>query len=69
LVASLLVGALALLLLAFRAMPTVPPLAWAPWVAGLQDKSKGVPYGIALSAAALVSYRDTALYHALMAMA
>jgi len=61
--ASLLGGALTLLLLSFRTLPLplpLPPyLAAQQWVQRLHDKKGGVPYGIALAAAALLVYPDT----------
>ena len=56
---SLFGGALTLGLLSFRAMPMPPLLAGQAWVQRLHHKDSGVPYGIALAAAALVVYPDT----------
>jgi prepilin peptidase CpaA len=57
--ASLLGGALTLLLLCFRTLPLPQYLAAQEWVQRLHDKKSGVPYGIALAAAALLVYPDT----------
>jgi prepilin peptidase CpaA len=57
--ASLFGGALTLLLLSFRTLPLPPYLAAQQWVQRLHDKKGGVPYGIALAAAALLVYPDT----------
>jgi prepilin peptidase CpaA len=57
--ASLLGGALTLLLLSFRTLPLPQYLAAQQWVQRLHDKKSGVPYGIALAAAALLVYPDT----------
>ena len=57
--ASLFGGALTLLLLAFRAMPLPPFLATQEWAQRLHQKGGGVPYGIALAAAALFVYPNT----------
>jgi len=57
--ASILGGALTLLLLQFRAMPMPAPLAGRQWAERLHCKGGGVPYGIALAAAALVVYPHT----------
>jgi prepilin peptidase CpaA len=46
-------------LLSFRAMPMPPLLASQPWVQRLHHKDSGVPYGMALAAAALVVYPET----------
>jgi prepilin peptidase CpaA len=57
--AALLGGVLTLLMINFRLLP-LPGfmLRWA-WIARLHQKDAGVPYGIALAAAALLVYPDT----------
>jgi prepilin peptidase CpaA len=57
--ASLLGGALTLLLLQFRAMPLPQLLHGRPWLERLHRGDSGVPYGIALAAAALLVYPHT----------
>jgi prepilin peptidase CpaA len=57
--ASLFGGALTLLLLEFRKRLLPPMLANQPWLARLHDPNGGVPYGIALAAAALLVYPST----------
>jgi prepilin peptidase CpaA len=57
--ASLFGGVLTLVLLQFRKMPLPPMLAGREWVERLHRKDGGVPYGIALAAAALAIYPDT----------
>jgi prepilin peptidase CpaA len=57
--AALLGGALTLLLINFRLLPLPPRIAQWGWVARLHEKKGGVPYGIALAAAALIVYPDT----------
>jgi prepilin peptidase CpaA len=57
--ASLFGGALTLLLLRFRAMTLPPLLLKQEWAQRLHRKDSGVPYGIALAAAALAVYPDT----------
>ena len=57
--ASLLGGALTLLLLQFRQWPLPYPLASQAWLARLHSKETGIPYGIALALAALLIYPDT----------
>ena len=57
--ASLFGGALTLLLLQFRMVPLPALLARQQWVERLHRTDGGVPYGIALAAAALVVYPDT----------
>ncbi len=57
--ASLFGGALTLLLLQFRRLVLPPVLARQPWIARLHGAGSGVPYGIALAAAALMVYPHT----------
>jgi len=57
--ASLLGGALTLVLIQFRKLPLPGPLARQQWIMRLHDKTGGVPYGIALAAAALIVYPKT----------
>ena len=57
--ASLFGGVLTLVLLQFRTMPLPQLLAGQQWAQRLHSKDAGVPYGIALAAAALVVYPDT----------
>jgi len=57
--ASLLGGGLTLLLLEFRRRSLPAPLARTAWVARLHEPDEGVPYGIALAAAALLVYPST----------
>jgi prepilin peptidase CpaA len=58
--ASLLGGALTLLLLQFRRLPLPHILARQHWVLRLHEQGAGIPYGIALAAAALIVYPNTA---------
>lgn len=57
--ASLFGGALTMLLIQFRALPLPAAMAKQPWIMRLHEKGAGVPYGIALAAAALLVYPDT----------
>ena len=57
--ASLLGGALTLLLIQFRAMPMPHFLLGREWAERLHRRDGGVPYGIALAVAALVVYPQT----------
>ncbi len=57
--ASLFGGALTLLLLQFRTSPLPELLERQEWVERLHRKDGGIPYGIALAAAALAVYPDT----------
>ena len=64
-VASLLGGALTLLIVQFRLFPLPTALQGASWAERLHRKDAGVPYGIALAAAALIVYPDTVWMHEL----
>ena len=57
--ASLLGGLLTLVMIRFRLMPLPKALAEQEWVKRLHRLDGGVPYGIALAAAALLIYPDT----------
>ena len=57
--ASLFGGALTLAMIRFRLMPLPAMLAQQEWVKRLHRLDGGVPYGIALAAAALLVYPDT----------
>nr|WP_186417725.1 prepilin peptidase [Bosea sp. CS1GBMeth4] len=67
-IASLGGGLLTVLILRLRAVP-LPALAsgWG-WARRLHDTKQGVPYGIALAAAALVILPDTAIWRAAIGM-
>ncbi len=57
--ASLFGGVLTLVLIQFRKLPLPGLLARQPWIMRLHDSDGGIPYGIALAAAALVVYPKT----------
>ena len=57
--ASLLGGALTLLILQFRTMPLPRMLVGREWAERLHRQGAGVPYGVALAAAALLVYPQT----------
>jgi prepilin peptidase CpaA len=57
--ASLFGGVLTVLLLQFRKLPLPQVLARQPWIQRLHETGGGVPYGIALAAAALMVYPKT----------
>jgi prepilin peptidase CpaA len=57
--ASLLGGVLTLAIIRFRALPLPDVLARQGWIARLHQENAGVPYGIALAAAALAIYPYT----------
>ena len=58
-------GALSLVVLAFRAVPLPGFLLGWPPALRLHEKGAGVPYGVALAAAALVVFPDTPWFIAL----
>jgi prepilin peptidase CpaA len=57
--ASLFGGVLTLLLIQFRKLPLPAVLARQKWIMRLHETGAGVPYGIALAAAALMVYPKT----------
>ena len=61
--ASIFGGALTLMMIRFRLMSLPQVLADQEWVNRLHRPNSGVPYGIALAAAALLIYPDTAWMH------
>jgi prepilin peptidase CpaA len=64
LAASVLGGLLTLALLAARSHPLPGGLARMPFALHLHDRKTGIPYGIALAAAALLVLPDTTLWSA-----
>lgn len=58
LIASIIGGALTLLLLWFRTMP-LPLFMQREWVLRLHDRNAGIPYGVALAAAGLLMFPET----------
>lgn len=65
LLASIFGGALTLAMLRFRVMPMPAFLEQQAWAKRLHRVDAGVPYGIALAAAALIVYPDTAFMQGL----
>jgi len=61
--ASIFGGVLTFALIRFRLMPLPMALAEQDWVKRLHRMDGGVPYGIALAAAALLVYPDTTWMH------
>jgi prepilin peptidase CpaA len=57
---ALLGGALTLAILFWRGMPLPIAFAGQNWLVRLHDTKQGVPYGIALAAAGLLAYPETA---------
>lgn len=60
--AALLGGLLTFFILALRRWPLPTALMNVTWIDRLHDKKSGVPYGIALAAAGLLTYSDTSVY-------
>lgn len=58
-------GGLTLMLLTFRTAPLPALASRQPWLVRLHDPRTGVPYGIALAAAALLVYPDSVWMQAL----
>ena len=65
--AALLGGALTLAILALRRLPLTPFLARYVWLERLHDSKTGVPYGIALAVAGLLTYSNSAIFERLAA--
>jgi prepilin peptidase CpaA len=63
--ASLLGGALTLMLLFWRRLPLPLALTSQGWISRLHSPDEGVPYGIALAAAGLLAYPTTPFMAAL----
>ena len=61
--ASIFGGMLTMAIIFFRFVPLTPSLAELDWVKRLYRADGGVPYGIALAAAALLVYPETAWMH------
>lgn len=63
--AALLGGVLTLSILALRGVPLNPMLTRFGWLERLHDKKTGVPYGIALAAAGLLTYSNSVIFERL----
>lgn len=55
-------GALSLLILALRRLPLTPFLARFTWLERLHNPKSGVPYGIALAIAGMLTYTNSAIF-------
>ena len=62
-IASIFGGALTLLVLTFRWSVLPAFIIRQPWIQRLHDEREGVPYGVALAAAGLVTYPHTIWMH------
>ena len=65
--ASLLGGALTLLILATRRYPLPQRLRAIKWIDRLHDAKNGVPYGIALAIAGILVYPDSVIFQSFLA--
>lgn len=63
--AGLLGGVLTLVVLALRRIPLTPFLARYRWLERLHDRKTGVPYGIALALAGLLTYSNSTIFERL----
>ncbi len=60
-------GALTLAVLALRGMPLTPMIARFEWLSRLHNPKQGVPYGIAMAIAGLLTYSNTVIFERLAA--
>jgi len=65
--AALLGGALTLAILGLRNLPLMPVLARYGWLERLHNPKSGVPYGIALAIAGLLTYSSSTIFERLTA--
>ena len=59
---ALLGGALTLAILMLRRLPLMPLITRFSWLERLHDKKQGVPYGVAIAVAGLLTYSNTAIF-------
>lgn len=65
--AAVLGGVLTLAILAMRRLPLMPVLARYGWLERLYNPKSGVPYGVALAIAGLLTYSNSAIFERLTA--
>ncbi len=65
--AALLGGVLTLAILVLRRLPLTPFLARYRWLERLHDRKSGVPYGIALALAGMLTYSNSIIFERLVA--
>ncbi|GLQ53261.1 A24 family peptidase [Devosia nitrariae] len=63
--AALAGGVLTLVILMLRRLPLTPFIARHAWLERLHNSKSGIPYGIALAAAGLMTYSNTAIFERL----
>lgn len=59
---ALLGGALTILILALRRLPLMPVIARFRWIERLHDRKTGIPYGVAMALAGLLTYSQSAIF-------
>lgn len=59
---ALLGGALTILILALRRLPLMPLIARFRWIERLHDRKTGIPYGVAMALAGLLTYSQSAIF-------
>lgn len=64
---ALLGGALTLAILILRRVPLAPFIARFRWLARLHDSKQGIPYGVAMAFAGLITYSNSAIFERLAA--
>ncbi len=64
---AILGGVLTLALLLLRRMPMPGFVSAMPWLTRLLDRKQGIPYGVAMAAAGLLTYSNTAIFARLAA--
>jgi prepilin peptidase CpaA len=64
---AILGGVLTLLILLLRRLPVEAFAANMPWLARLHDRKQGVPYGVAMALAGLLTYSNSAIFERLAA--
>lgn len=64
---AILGGVLTLALLLLRRMPMPGFVSATPWLTRLLDRKQGIPYGVAMAAAGLLTYSNTAIFARLAA--
>jgi prepilin peptidase CpaA len=64
---AILGGVLTLALLLLRRMPMPGFVSASPWLTRLLDRKQGIPYGVAMAAAGLLTYSNTAIFARLAA--
>lgn len=62
---AILGGVLTLIILILRRLPLGAYTGSMPWLARLHDRKQGVPYGIAMAFAGLLTYSNTAIFERL----